>query len=64
MLIYPVIESINASKPDEVVVAFTLFTPKTAQPMNGQVVQFRVKDKRAPKAAIVATGIEPDVDPT
>jgi hypothetical protein len=35
-----------------------IFAPKAAQPMNGQVVQFRAKDKRAPKAAIVTTAAD------
>jgi len=58
LLIYLVVESASASKPGEVVVAFVLFAPKTAQPMNGQVVEFRAKDKGAPRAAIVATGAD------
>jgi len=57
LLIYPVVES-TAHKPCDVVVAFTLFAPKSAQPLNGQVVQFRAKDKGSPKAAIVTTGTD------
>lgn len=64
LLVYPVVESMSANKPGEVVVAFVLFAPKTAQPMNGQVVQFRAKDRRAPKAAIVATGTDFEIDPS
>ena len=56
LLIYPVVESTAAGKPSDVVIAFTLFAPKSAQPLNGQVVQFRSKDKGSPKAAIVTTG--------
>jgi hypothetical protein len=55
LLIYPVVEPTTARNADKVVVAFTLFAPKTAHPMNGQVIQFRAKDNRAPKVAIVAT---------
>lgn len=58
VLIYPVVESKSASKPSEVVVAFTLFAPMSAQASNGQVVQFRAKDTGSPKAAIVTTGTD------
>ncbi len=55
LLVYPVAESTSASKPNEVVVAFTLFAPKAARAANGQIVQFRAKDTGSPKAAIVTT---------
>jgi hypothetical protein len=58
LLLYPVVESPTAHKPSEIVVAFTLFAPKSALPMNGQVVQFRAKDKGSPKAAIITTGAD------
>lgn len=50
LLIYPVVTS---HRPNDVVVAFTLFAPKSATSPSGQVVQFRAKDTGVPKAAIV-----------
>ena len=44
MLVYPVVENASAAMPSEVIVAFTLFAPPTAQPLNGQVVQFKAKN--------------------
>lgn len=53
MLLYPVVERAFALLPREVVVAFTLFAPRTAQPLNGQVVQFKAKVSGSPRAPIV-----------
>ena len=53
MLLYPVVKDASASRPGEVVVAFTLFAPRTAQPLNGQVVQFKAKVSGKAKAPIV-----------
>jgi hypothetical protein len=53
MLVYPVVNDASASRPGEVVVAFTLFAPRTAQPSNGQVVQFKAKVSGKAKAPIV-----------
>ncbi len=52
LLLYPVVEK-KAGKPSDVIIAFTLFAPKSALPLNGQVVQFRAKDTGSPRAAIV-----------
>jgi hypothetical protein len=55
LLVYPVVETVEAYEPGQVVVAFTLFAPVGARPKNGQVIQFRAKDNGSPKAAIVPT---------
>ncbi len=52
MLVYPLVDA-DADNEDEIIVAFTLFAPPSAQPANGQVVQFRARDNGRPKAAIV-----------
>jgi hypothetical protein len=53
MLLYPVVNDASASSAGEVVVAFTLFAPRSAQPLNGQVVQFKAKVSSKAKAPIV-----------
>lgn len=58
LLVYPVVEPSTASNAREVVVAFTLFAPLSAQSPNGQVVQFRARDSGSPRAAIVAAGAD------
>ena len=54
MLVYPVVENGSSATPADVVVAFTLFAPRAAQPLNGQVVQFKAKDSGSPRSPIVA----------
>lgn len=51
ILVYPVVEPGRPA--DQVILAFTLFTPRSTLPANGQVIQFRAKDSGAPRAAIV-----------
>jgi Z1 domain len=58
MLLYPLKEPSSAIIADAVIVAFTLFAPWSARPMNGRVVQFRAKDKGSPRAAIITTGTD------
>ncbi|MGY2082797.1 Z1 domain-containing protein [Blastococcus sp. SYSU DS0539] len=54
MLIYPMVDE-ETDNDREIIVAFTLFAPLSAQPASGQVIQFRAKDNGRPRAAIVPT---------
>ncbi|MGI8665548.1 MAG: Z1 domain-containing protein [Jatrophihabitans sp.] len=58
VLLYPLREPASAVAGGKFIVAFTLFAPWSARPLNGQVVQFRAKDKGSPRAAIVTTGTD------
>lgn len=53
LIVYPVVSAGVTPTPQNVVVAFTLFAPRTAQPANGQVIQFRAKDRSSPNAPII-----------
>ena len=53
VIVYPVVSAGVPAKPGNVVFALTLFAPRTAQPANGQVIQFRAKDSSSPHAPIV-----------
>ena len=57
IILYPLREP-GATSSAPVIVAFTLYAPWSARPLNGQVVQFRAKDRGAPKAAIVSNGAD------
>jgi hypothetical protein len=58
LILYPLTEQPATATPGAFIVAFTLFAPWSARPLNGQVVQFRAKDSGAPKAAIVPSGTD------